>query len=145
MTKRTRRRVADWRGLLVGHWDHRMAHWRVAGHAYPQETALRSGADVVVSSGQLAAALEHAELPTDRFDNDGRDGRGVWLLGADGALTLINDRDVAEMAQRDFDELVQGTGPFEYEAHDAYDPQAAVEQHRAWTAAIRASIERVRK
>jgi hypothetical protein len=66
-------------------------------------------------------------------------------LGTDGALTLIEDHHVAEMDQSDIDELVDGTGPFEYQARDSYNPQAAVEQHRAWTAAIRSSIGQRRK
>jgi hypothetical protein len=101
---------------------------------------LRSGGDVVISSGKLAAALELAGLPADRFDDGGVDAGRAWLLGADDSLTLIEDHHVADMQQRDFDELVRGTGPFEYQVGDAYDPQAAVEQHRAWTAAIRAGI-----
>jgi hypothetical protein len=49
------------------------------------------------------------------------------------------------MEQADFDEFVEGRGPLSYQAGDAYDHAAAVERHRAWTAAIRASIEQVRK
>lgn len=145
MTKRTRRRVADWRGLLVELWDHRMQNWRISDHLYPQEEALRSGADVVISSGKLAAALEHAGLPFERFDGGGADAGRAWLLGADDSLTLIDDHHVADMEQADFDELVQGTGPFEHEARGAYDPAAAVEQHGEWTRQIRANIKRGRK
>jgi hypothetical protein len=49
------------------------------------------------------------------------------------------------MEQADFDELVDGTGPLPYQVGDAYDPAAAVEQHRAWTAAIGASMQQGRK
>jgi hypothetical protein len=122
-----------------------MQYWRVSGHLYPQEEFLRAGADVVVSSGKLAAALEHAGYPADRFDDGAPDGGKPWLLGADGRLTQIRYEHVADMLQRDFDELVGGSGPFGYQAGDAYDPAAAVEQHRAWTAAIRASIKQGRK
>jgi hypothetical protein len=44
------------------------------------------------------------------------------------------------MAQADFDELVEGIGPLRRRAGDVRDPHAAVERHRAWTAAIRARI-----
>jgi len=74
------------------------------------------------------------------FDDGGPDAGKVWLLGADDTLTLIEDRHVAEMAQCDFDELVDGTGPLRHRVGDAYDPWAAVERHRAWTVAIRARI-----
>jgi hypothetical protein len=58
---------------------------------------------------------------------------------------MIEDHHVSDMATADFDELVDGTGPLRYQVGDAYDPAAAVAQHAAWTAAIRASIEQVRK
>jgi hypothetical protein len=102
--------------------------------------ALKAGGDVVVTSGRLANALEHAGQPADRFDDDGPDAGKVWLLGADDSLTLIEDHHVAEMEQDDFDELVDGAGPLRYRVGDAYDAVGAVERHRAWTAAIRASI-----
>ena len=70
----------------------------------------------------------------------GPDADKAWLLGADDRLTEIRDEHVAEMTQADFDELVEGTGPLRRRAGDAYDPQAAVERHRAWTAAIRAQM-----
>jgi hypothetical protein len=131
---------AELRRVLIAQWDHTMQRWRIPGHRYPYEQALKAGADVLVTSGRLAAALEHAELPADRFDDGGPDAGRVWLLGADDSLTLIRDEHVAEMDQRDFDELVYGTGPLRYQVGDAYDPLAEVEQHRAWTAAIRARI-----
>lgn len=97
MTKRTRRKVADWRGLLVELWDHRMQRWCIEGHLYPFEEALKSGADVVISSGRLAAALEHAGHAADRFDDGGPDAGKPWLLRADGSLTEIRDQHVADM------------------------------------------------
>jgi hypothetical protein len=109
-------------------------------HLYPQEQFLRSGADVVVSSGRLAAALEHAGLQADRFDDGGPDAGKPWLLGADDTLTEIRDEHVADMAQSDFDELVGSHGPERWRVGDAYDPAAAVERHAEWTAAIRARI-----
>jgi hypothetical protein len=138
VTKRTRRKVADWRGLLIGLWDHRMAYWRISGHLYPQEQALRSGADVVISSRELAAALEHAGHGADRFDDGGPDAGKPWILGADDTLTEIRDEHVADMEQADFDELVDGTG-LRWRVDDAYEA-AAVGRHAAWTAAIRASV-----
>jgi hypothetical protein len=36
--------------------------------------------------------------------------------------------------------LLDGTGPLSHQVGDAYNPAAAVEQHRAWTAAIRAAM-----
>jgi hypothetical protein len=56
------------------------------------------------------------------------------------ALTLIEDHDVAEMGQREFDELVEGLGTSRTLAWDADDPQAAVAAYAALTPAIRASI-----
>ncbi len=65
----------------------------------------------------------------------------VWLLGADDSLTLIRDEHVADMDQADFDELVRGTGLRSgHRVCDTYDSHAAVERHRAWTAAIRAAM-----
>jgi hypothetical protein len=143
VTKRTRCKVADWRGLLIGLWDHRMTYWRICGHLYPQEEFLRAGADLVVSSGKLAAALGHAGHAADRFGDGAPDGGKPWLLGADDTLTEIRDEHVAEMEQADFDELVAGTG-LRWRLDDAYEA-AAVGRHVAWTAAIRASIKQVRK
>jgi hypothetical protein len=117
-----------------------MQHWRIPGHLYPFEEFLKAGGDVVVSSGRLAAALEHAGHVADRFDDGGPDAGKPWLLGADDTLTEIRDEHISDMEQADFDELVRGTGPFGYEAGDAYDPAAAVERHAAWTAEIRARI-----
>jgi hypothetical protein len=117
-----------------------MQHWRIEGHLYPFEEALKAGGDVVVSSGRLDGALEHAAMPADRFDAGGPDAAMPWLLGADDTLTEIRDEHVAEMEQRDFDELVEGLGPSRTVAGDAYDPVAAVERHAVWTAAIRAAV-----
>jgi hypothetical protein len=128
------------RDALIARRDHDMEHWRIQGHVYPYEELLKSGCDVVVSSERLARALAHAGQAADRFDYDGRDADKVWLLGADDRLTEIRDEHVAEMAQADFDELVDGTGPLRRRVGDAYDPHAAVERHRAWTAAIRAAM-----
>jgi hypothetical protein len=135
-----RRRGAMLRGMLVRQWDDRMQRWRIEGHVYPYEIALKSGGDVVVSSGRVADALRHAGLGADRFDDDGADAGKVWLLGADDSLTEIRDEHVAAMDQRDFDALVDGTGPLRRRAGDAHDPHAAVAQHAAWTAAIRAAM-----
>jgi hypothetical protein len=143
VTKRTRRKVADWRGLLIAQRDDFMQHWRIPGHLYPFEEFLKAGGDVVVSSGRLAAALEHAGHAAGRFDDGGADAGKPWLLGADDTLTEIRDEHVADMEQSDFDELVTGTG-LRWRLDDAYEA-AAVERHRAWTAAIRASIKQVRK
>jgi hypothetical protein len=145
MAKRARGRAAgaELRGLLLAHWDHRMQFWRISGHLYPQEEFLRSGADVVTTSGQLARALEHAGMPAGRLDDGAPDGGKPWLLGADDRLTEIRDDHVAEMEQADFDELVAGTG-LRWRVDDAY-AAAAVGRHAEWTAAIRASIEQGRK
>jgi hypothetical protein len=110
MPRRVQRRKGQWRDLLTALWDHRMQHWRIEGHLYPHEVALRAGGDVVVSSGRLAAALEHAGQPADRFDDGAPDAGRAWLLGADDTLTEIRDEHVAEMEQRDFDALVEGLG-----------------------------------
>jgi hypothetical protein len=80
MGRRVSRRAGRWRDLLTTLWDHRMQHWRIEGHVYPFEEALKAGGDVVVSSGRLAAALEHAGQRADRFDDGGPDAasRGCW-------------------------------------------------------------------
>jgi hypothetical protein len=44
------------------------------------------------------------------------------------------------MEQRDFDALVEGLGASRWRDGGAYDPRGAVEQHAAWTAAIRGKI-----
>jgi hypothetical protein len=72
-----------------------MLRWRAEGRLYPYEIALKSGADVVVSSCRLADALRHAGRPADRFDDGGPDADKVWLLGVDDKLTLIEDHHVA--------------------------------------------------
>jgi hypothetical protein len=136
---RKHRGATPLRDLLTAHWDAKMAHWRIPDHLYPYEQALKSGGDVVVSSGRLADAIEHAGQPAGRFA-DGADAGRVWLLGADDRLTLIEDHHVADWEQADFDELVRGTGPLQYRVGDAYDPHAGVQRHAAWTAAIRARI-----
>ena len=128
------------RDLLVAHWDHKMVRWRIDGHRYPYEQALKSGADVVVDAGRLADALRHAGQAADRFEDGGPDAGRVWLLGADDVLSLIEDHHVAETDQADFDELLAGTGPLRHRVGDAYDPAAAVAQHAAWTATIRTRI-----
>ena len=128
------------RDALIARRDRDMERWRIPGHVYPYEQALKSGADVVVSSGRLAEALAHAGQPADRFDDGGPEAGRAWLLGADDSLTEIRDEHVAEMAQADFDELVDGTGPLRRRVDDAYEPQAAVARYRAWTAAIRAAM-----
>lgn len=128
------------RDALVALWDHRMRYWRIDGHVYPQEQFLQTGADVLITSGRLADALAHAGQPTERFDDAGPDADKVWLLGADDTLTEIRDEHVEAMPQADFDELVDGTGPLRHRVGGAYNPQAAVERHRALTAAIRARI-----
>jgi hypothetical protein len=139
--KRTRDRGATpLRHPLIALWDHRMRRWRIEGHIYPVETFLKSGADLVVSSGRLADALRHAGQPADRFDDGGVDAGLVWLLGADDTLTLIRDEHLAEMEQREFDELVEGLGTSRTLAWDADDPQAAVAAYAALTAAIRAKM-----
>ena len=145
MTVRTRRRVADWRGLLVRDWDHRMQRWRIQGHLYPFEEFLRSGADVVVGSGRLADALAHAGLHEGRFGHDGPDADRVWLLGADDTLALIEDHHVADMEQREFDALVEGLGASRWRCGGAYDPAAAVERHAEWTRQISVAIKGRRK
>jgi hypothetical protein len=137
---RRRRGATPLRDMLVAHWDYRMERWRIEGHLYPYEIALKSGDDVVVSSGRLADALRHAGQAADRFDDDLADAGKVWLLGADDSLTEIRDEHVAAMDQRDFDALVDGTGPLRRRVGDIRDPHAAVAQHAAWTAAIRARI-----
>src|ERR1700761_2110366 len=137
---RRRRGATPLRDMLVRHWDHRMQRGRIEGHLYPYELALKSGGDVVVSGGRLADALRHAGQADDRFDDDGADADKVWLLGGDDSLTEIRDVHVAAMDQRDFDALVDGTGPLRRRAGDAHDPHAAVAQHAAWTAAIRAAM-----
>jgi hypothetical protein len=134
---------AQLRDMLIAHWDHTMQWWRIPGHLYPNEQALKAGADVVVTSGRLARALAHAGLPADRFDDGGPDAGKPWLLGADDTLTAIRDDHVAGMGQADFDELVAGTG-LRWQVDDAYEA-AALGRHAAWTAAIRASIGQVRK
>jgi hypothetical protein len=143
--RRARRRGAtQLRDMLIAQWDNTMRQWRIPDHLYPYEQALKAGADVVVTSGRLARALTHAGLPADRFDDDGPDAGKPWLLGADDTLTEIRDEHVAEMEQREFDELVEGLGPSRTLAGND-DPRGAVERHAGWTAAIRASIEQVRK
>jgi hypothetical protein len=133
--------------MLTARWDHRMTQWRIPDHVYPFEIALRSGADVVVSSERLADALRHASQPADadRFDGGGAIVAGanagrVWLLGADDALSLIEDHHIAELDQRQFDELVDGLGTSRTLAWRADDPQAAVVAYAALTAEIRAAI-----
>jgi hypothetical protein len=128
------------RDALIARHDHDMERWRIQGHVYPCEEFLKSGCDVVVSSKRLARALAHAGQAADRFDYDGPDADKVWVLGADDRLTEIRDEHVAEMAQADFDELVEGIGPLRRRVSDVCDPHAAVERHRAWTAAIRAAM-----
>jgi hypothetical protein len=128
------------RDALIARHDHDMERWRIQGHVYPCEEFLKSGCDLVVSSKRLARALAHAGQAADRFDYDGTDAGKVWLLGADDRLTEIRDEHVAEMAQADFDELVEGIGPLRRRVADVCDPHAAVERHRAWTAAIRAAM-----
>jgi hypothetical protein len=54
-------------------------------------------------------------------------------LGADDTLTEIRDDHVADLEQREFDELVEGLGTSD-------DPQAAVAAYAALTAAIRAAM-----
>ncbi len=132
------------RDMLTARWDHSMQHWRIPGHLYPFEQALKSGGDVVVSSARLAGALQHAGQPYERFDHSplgaGPDADKAWLLGADDRLTEIRDEHVAELEQREFDELVDGLGTSRTLAFDADDPQAAVAVYAALTAAIRAKI-----
>jgi hypothetical protein len=128
------------RDALIARRDRDMERWRIQGHVYPYEELLKSGCDVVVSSERLARALAHAGQAADRFDYDGPDADKAWLLGADDRLTEIRDEHVAKMAQADFDELVDGTGPLRRRVGDTYDPHAAVERHRAWTAEIRAAM-----
>jgi hypothetical protein len=110
VTKGTRRKVADWRGLLIAQRDDFMQHWCMPGHLYPFEVALTAGGDVVVGSGRLAAALEQAGLPADRFDTGGPDAGKPCLRGADDRLTEIRDEHAANLEQREFDELVEGLG-----------------------------------
>ena len=57
---------------------------------------MKAGGDVVVSSGRLAGALEHAGQRADRFDDGGPDAGRAWLLGRDDTLTEIRDEHVAE-------------------------------------------------
>jgi hypothetical protein len=90
--RRARRRGAtQLRDMLIAQWDRTMIRWRIPGHLYPYEEALKAGADVVVTSGRLARALTHAGLPADRFDDGGPDTGKPWLLGADDTLTEIRD------------------------------------------------------
>ena len=131
-----RRGATQLRDMLIAQWDNTMRQWRIPGHLYPYEQALKAGADLVVTSGRLARALTHAGLPADRFGDGGTDAGKPWLLGADDTLTEIRDEHVAEMEQRDWDELVEGCGPLRYQVGHAYDPVAAVEQHRVWTRVI---------
>jgi hypothetical protein len=132
------------RGMLVRRWDDRMARWRIEDHTYPYEEFLKVGADVVVSSARLADALEYAGQPCERFDEGplhaGCDAGKAWLLGADDTLTEIRDEHVAELEQREFDELVEGLGTSRTLAWDVDDPRAAVAVYAALTAAIRAKI-----
>jgi hypothetical protein len=79
-------------------------------------------------------------MPADRFDDGGPDAGKPWLLGADDTLTEIRDEHVAQMEQREFDELVEGLGPSRTLAGEDYDPHGAVERHAAWTAAIQAAM-----
>jgi hypothetical protein len=116
-----RRRCSWWRELLIARRGRDMERWRIPAHVYPYEEFLNSSADVVVTRDRLAQALAHAGQVADRFDDGGPDAGKVWLLGADDTLTLIEDRHVAEMAQCDVDDLVDGTGPLRYQVGDAYD------------------------
>jgi hypothetical protein len=130
--------------MLAAQWDDRMTYWRIPDHLYPYEQALKGGVDVVVSSARLAAALEHAGQPADRFDETplvaGPDAGKAWLLAADDTLSEIGDELVAELEQRVFDELVEGLGTSRTLAWDADDPRAAVAAYAALTAAIRARM-----
>jgi hypothetical protein len=77
------------RGLLIAQRDDCMQHWRIGGHVYPFEAALKSGADVVVSSGRLAVALDHAGHAAGRFDAVGADAGqagGACVVGAAARL-----------------------------------------------------------
>jgi hypothetical protein len=143
-TPSRRRAGAPLRDMLARRWDDRMARWRIPAHRYPYEEFLKSGVDVVVSSARLADALQHAGQPADRFDagplSAGPDAHKTWVLGADDSLTEIRDEHVAELEQREFDELVEGLGTSRTLARDVDDPRAAVAAYAALTAAIRAKI-----
>jgi hypothetical protein len=105
--------------------------WRVI---WPRFCRLASG----------PARRSRSLLPCERFDasplHAGPDAHKAWLLGADDSLTEIRDEHVAEMEQREFDELVEGLGTSRTLAWDADDPQAAVTAYAALTAAIKARI-----
>lgn len=143
-TPTSRRGVTPLRDMLLRRWDDRMARWRIPGHRYPHEEFLKAGADVVVSSARLADALEYAGQPFERFDASplgaGPDAHKAWLKGADDTLTEIRDEHVADLEQREFDELVEGLGTSRTLAWDADDPRAAVAAYAALTAAIRAKM-----
>jgi len=72
------------RGLLVAEWDRSMARWRILGRVSEYEEALKSGAEVLVSSSQMLRALSLAGLSYRQFAYGG----SGW-----GKTFMLDDRD----------------------------------------------------
>ncbi len=71
------------RALLIAEWDHSMRRWRVPGHVYVYEEALKSGRPVVVSAARVMKAFMHADMPGDRWGWGGVDYGKIFLLDGD--------------------------------------------------------------
>jgi hypothetical protein len=64
----------------------------------------------------------------------------IEVTSVHDAVDVLFDKIVADLEQREFDELVEGLGTSRRVAWDADDPQAAVAAYAALTAAIRAKM-----
>ena len=71
------------RELLVAEWEASMARWRIPGHVYAYEEALKAGRPVVVTSTRLLSAFMFAGLPANRFGFGGVDYEKQFLLDGD--------------------------------------------------------------
>jgi hypothetical protein len=61
-----------------------MTRWRIPGHVYAYEEALKAGRPVVVTSTRLLSAFMIAGLPANRFGFGGVDYEKQFLLDGDG-------------------------------------------------------------
>ncbi|WP_155946648.1 hypothetical protein [Mycobacterium sp. URHD0025] len=70
--------ISGIRALLVAEWDQGMKRWRIPGHIYEYEEALKGGRPVVISTDRLLSAFTLAGLPANRFGFGGVD-HGKWF------------------------------------------------------------------
>lgn len=75
------------RRQLLADYRRSLERWRIPGRVYEKETALESGAPVVVDVADIMCALLHMGLPCGDYTADGKLGQKRFVLDEFDRLT----------------------------------------------------------